>query len=141
MSDFARKAAELTIYAIVSAAIVPLIAVAVSSFAMSEVEKHYSVPMEFAFAFLLSMLISFASNKAMAHLSIADFRHISVALFVFVMQFIICSVLVPMNLLSASTSAAVLLGSLAMLVITIVRRPRTMEEEKAEKRGRKSKES
>lgn len=130
MEDFGRKFAELVLYAFVTVAIVPAVALFLSNYIVDQINSHYVLPVTFVFVFLFSALISFLSNRILARVAKADFRHIRVVLFVFAMQFIVCSVLVPLGFLKPVTATAVMLGSFLMVCYTIIRRPKTYREER-----------
>lgn len=104
MEDFGRKFAELVIYALVTVAVVPVVAVYLSNHIVDQINSHYVLPVTFVFVFLFSALISFITNRILARVAKADFRHIRVVLFVFVVQFLVCTVLVPMGYLRPVTA-------------------------------------
>lgn len=101
MQSLGGKAAGLVVYAAISLFVVPVLAVIISRFIMNEAKMYWDIPLEAIVAFVLTLLVSFLSNRIVARWTGADFRHVTVVGAVLVLQILICYFLVPAGLLSS----------------------------------------
>lgn len=119
-----RKIGELVGYAFLGALITPLVSSFLSKFIIAQISTVYAISMSTVAAFILSFLISYSIKTFVASHMTLDLNHISIAVILFILQFLMCSIfiLLGMNILVAM---GVIAGSFFNIITTIIMRPFT----------------
>lgn len=119
-----RKIGELVGYAVLGALIAPLLSSFISGMVIDQVSNFYTIPMVTIAGFLLSFLISFGLKLFMISHMTLDLNHVSVAVILFMMQFMLCSIFILLGV-NLFIMLGVMAGSFFNIITTIIMRPFT----------------
>ncbi len=134
----ARQTAELALFAFINAAFTPVIAFMLAGLILDEVSESFVVPMAALVLTILSCVISMLMKKLMASRMSVNFNAVTVNVAVFVLEFLICWLFAYLGM-PLVYAASVILGAAIAIVISAVRRPSTLKEERRHKRKERRK--